>query len=117
MDEFDALGIEAIIEALRSHINLLASIVEMLLEFNEKHGDVIAILSDIRGLERYVSRLDDKDASLLSRAILIYNTIVLDLASMSARPEPAALAELRDRLEEASRRPSELLSQRGRTSR
>lgn len=103
---------EDIVSALRAHIEVLERIVELQIEFLEKHGDVITILSNVRNLEKYVSNLNDEDASLLFRALLAYNRAILDIASMGVTLNVSTLAELRDRLAEVSGELLDLLSKR-----
>ncbi|AEM38456.1 hypothetical protein Pyrfu_0586 [Pyrolobus fumarii 1A] len=106
------IRVEDIVSALRAHIEVLERIVELQIEFLEKHGDVITILSNVRNLEKYVSNLNDEDASLLFRALLAYNRAILDIASMGVTLNVSTLAELRDRLAEVSGELLDLLSKR-----
>ncbi len=102
--------VKSLVEALLAHLETVRKILELMIEFLERHGDAVSLLSDINRLERYIHDLSDEDASLLFRALLAYNRAILNIAATGVTFDANVLAELRDRIEEAVAELSKLLA-------
>ncbi len=94
--------VERIIEALKAHLEATKVVLEAMAHFLDSYGEIIDLLRNADRFENYVKSLDDRDASLLFRAILAYSRALRNTASL-ATVDAAALAELAEKIDETIR--------------